>query len=119
MVDQDGLENRFTRKGNVGSNPTLTAIRRAGPEPPAWSGVLRGAVPEIRSRCVLLSLLICALCAGNAAGSEPSKGAEIRIARATGPIVIDGDLDDAGWEGAARVDTWYETNPGDNLPRRG
>ena len=26
VVDQDGLENRFTRKGNVGSNPTLTAI---------------------------------------------------------------------------------------------
>ncbi len=115
MVDQDGLENRFTRKGNVGSNPTLTAIR---------SG--RGTslfVPRIRSRVhvdrprgiVVLSLL---LIAGKAAGSEPTKGPEIRIARAAGPITIDGELDDPGWQGAMRVDTWYETNPGDNLPAK-
>ncbi|MFI5120128.1 MAG: DUF5916 domain-containing protein [Thermoanaerobaculia bacterium] len=64
---------------------------------------------------VVLSLLISA---GNAAGSEPAKGPEIRIGRTTGPITIDGDLDDAGWQGATRVETWYETNPGDNLPAK-
>ena len=26
MVERDGLENRCTRKGTVGSNPTLSAI---------------------------------------------------------------------------------------------
>ena len=26
MVEADGLENRYTRKGIVGSNPTLSAI---------------------------------------------------------------------------------------------
>src|SRR5439155_1724366 len=40
----------------------------------------------------------------------------IEIHRAAGPISIDGDLSDEGWKGAARVDTWYETNPGDNTP---
>src|SRR5262249_54527455 len=29
---------------------------------------------------------------------------------------IDGDLSDPGWQGATKVDTWYETNPGDNVP---
>src|SRR6266496_348356 len=41
---------------------------------------------------------------------------EIRIARTAEPIVVDGDLSDAGWKGATKVDTWYETNPGDNVP---
>jgi hypothetical protein len=45
-------------------------------------------------------------------------GAEepIVIQRARGPINIDGALDDPGWEGATRVETWFETNPGDNVP---
>lgn len=44
------------------------------------------------------------------------RGPEIRISRAAGPITVDGDLSDPGWEGATRVETFYETNPGDNLP---
>ena len=39
----------------------------------------------------------------------------LRIARAAGPIVVDGVLDDAGWAGAPKVETWFETNPGDNV----
>lgn len=42
-------------------------------------------------------------------------GETITIRRAPGPIVIDADLSDSGWEGAARIDKWYETNPGDNI----
>ena len=30
-------------------------------------------------------------------------------------ITIDGDLSDAGWQHAAKYETWYETNPGDNV----
>ena len=44
-------------------------------------------------------------------GSEP-----IRITRAAGPIEVDGNLDDPGWKGAVRIDTFYETNPGDSVP---
>ena len=43
---------------------------------------------------------------------------DIRIARTAGPIVVDGDLSDAGWKGATKIDTWYETNPGDNVAPR-
>ncbi|MCU1348118.1 MAG: hypothetical protein JWO56_1148, partial [Acidobacteria bacterium] len=37
-----------------------------------------------------------------------------RIRRAAGPIAIDANLDDAGWQGALRREQWFETNPGDN-----
>src|SRR5436305_12816297 len=37
------------------------------------------------------------------------------IRRAAGPITIDGDLSDAGWQNALKSETWYETNPGDNV----
>ena len=39
----------------------------------------------------------------------------LSIQRAPGPIAVDGDLSDPGWQGVAPVETWYETNPGDNV----
>jgi hypothetical protein len=39
---------------------------------------------------------------------------QVTLARATSPIVIDGDLDDPGWEGATRIETFYETVFSDN-----
>ena len=45
-----------------------------------------------------------------------SGGPRSGISRASGPITVDGDLGDAGWTGATRVETFYETNPGDNVP---
>jgi hypothetical protein len=51
----------------------------------------------------------------SARGADPA-APEIRIVRAIGPIVVDGALDDAGWKGATRIDQWFETNPGDNVP---
>ncbi len=50
------------------------------------------------------------------AREEEAPAPPIEIHRAAGPITIDGDLSDEGWKGAARVDTWYETQPGDNTP---
>lgn len=51
-----------------------------------------------------------------AARAQPAiAGAEIHIARATGPIKIDGDLSDEAWKTATRIDKWYETQPGDNV----
>ncbi len=52
--------------------------------------------------------------AGSAAAQSALAGDPLRIARLTGPVVIDGDLSDAAWRQAERVDRWYETNPGDN-----
>ncbi|HSD72032.1 MAG TPA: DUF5916 domain-containing protein, partial [Thermoanaerobaculia bacterium] len=60
---------------------------------------------------LVLGLLAVAIAAP---ASPPEKGTPIPITRASGPIVVDGDLSDSGWAGATRVTTWYETNPGDN-----
>jgi hypothetical protein len=38
---------------------------------------------------------------------------ELTIRRATGPIKIDGFLEDEGWRGAAKADNFAEHNPGD------
>jgi Domain of unknown function (DUF5916) len=48
--------------------------------------------------------------AADASGSPP-----LTIRRAAGEITVDGKLGDPGWEGAARVDKWFETNPGDSV----
>jgi hypothetical protein len=38
------------------------------------------------------------------------------VRRAAGPIQLDGDLSDPGWQGAAVLDQFWETQPGDNVP---
>src|SRR5437879_5611387 len=70
----------------------------------------RTSLQPVRATFVVLflSLLVLPLMA-----EEPAP--VFHIARAPGPITIDGDLSDAGWKGALRVDQWWETNPGDNV----
>src|SRR5262249_54274104 len=50
-----------------------------------------------------------------AAAAAPNEIPEIRISRASAPIVIDGDLSDEGWKGATKIEKFFETNPGDNV----
>jgi hypothetical protein len=38
----------------------------------------------------------------------------LQIQRRTGPIAIDGVLDDAGWSDIPPIDTWFEARPGNN-----
>ena len=47
---------------------------------------------------------------------SPPPPPDLHIARTHGPITIDASLDDAGWKDVAPVETWFETNPGDNVP---
>ncbi len=47
--------------------------------------------------------------------TPPADEPPIAIHRAPGPITIDGDLSDPGWKDAARVDTFWETRPGDQI----
>ncbi|HEY2321888.1 MAG TPA: DUF5916 domain-containing protein [Thermoanaerobaculia bacterium] len=42
----------------------------------------------------------------------------INIHRASGPITVDGDLSDAGWKDAAKIEQWVEGSPGDNIPAK-
>jgi hypothetical protein len=45
---------------------------------------------------------------------EPSIPPPLPMSRASGPILIDGDISDPGWKGAAVIDTFFETVFGDN-----
>ena len=50
--------------------------------------------------------------------TPPADEPPIEIHRAAGPITIDGDLSDPGWQGATKVETFWETRPGDNVPAK-
>jgi len=75
-----------------------------------------------RVRGLSIVLNACALFALAAAtrAADPSPSPppppQLHIARTQGAITVDGELDDAGWKGVAPVETWFETNPGDNIP---
>src|SRR5690348_1505696 len=71
-------------------------------------------------RCAFLAapLLLAALWPALAWPATPVPGAPITIERARGPIAIDGDLSDPGWQGLQPITTWFETNPGDNTEPR-
>jgi hypothetical protein len=43
----------------------------------------------------------------------PNRKPALEVTRATGPIRIDGDLDDPGWQQAARAGNFAEISPGD------
>ncbi len=52
-------------------------------------------------------------------GAVPRLFAEnprLPVSRATGAIVVDGDLGDPGWKGAAEIREFFEISPGDNTP---
>ena len=51
--------------------------------------------------------------------AQPAAPEALHITKATAPIEVDGELGDPGWSGATRVDTFYETNPGDNVRAEG
>jgi len=60
--------------------------------------------------------VILALQLGTAAAADPAPPLPpVRIARATGPITVDGDLTDPAWKDAEPIERWFETNPGDNV----
>jgi hypothetical protein len=64
-------------------------------------------MPGVRPSAVVL-LLLAAL-----AGAEPAP--TLTVSRARGEIRLDGDLSDSGWQGAAVLDQFWETQPGDNV----
>ena len=69
------------------------------------------------ARALVVALLLLAPAAAPAAAQSTLTGSPIRLARSH-PIVVDGDVSDGGWRGATRIDTWYETQPGDNTEPR-
>ena len=69
-------------------------------------------MPAVRLHVTVLALLFASV----AGGAEPAPSLAVR--RAQGEIRLDGDLSDPGWQGAAVLDPFWETQPGDNVPPR-
>jgi len=63
-----------------------------------------------------LAFALVASAFGSIASADLSdNGPPSMLHRLSGPVAIDGDIGEAAWKDAARVDTWWETNPGDNV----
>ena len=58
------------------------------------------------------AFFLAAAVAASAAAQEAPR--TLPISRARGIITVDGALGDPGWEGAAAIDRFWETSPGDN-----
>lgn len=85
------------------------------------TGILRVFIlmqPFARRRCAAILLLICSLTAGASARSpeEAPESARIHVARISPPPKIDGVMTPDEWDGAARTELLYQTQPGDNIP---
>ena len=65
-------------------------------------------------RLVLAAALVAVVGPARARALEPPPA--LSVSRAQGEIRVDGELSDAGWQGAAVIDQFWETRPGDNLP---
>lgn len=74
-----------------------------------------------RALAALLLLCVVVLCAvGNVGAQTPPapaslpQPAALNVPKSDASIVLDGALGDAAWQGAAVIDRFYETSPGDN-----
>jgi hypothetical protein len=72
--------------------------------------------PRFRQHAGAVSLWLAAAlaCPASAWCAAPQPGPPLTIARATGAIVLDGNLDDAGWKDVTPVTQWFETKVSDN-----
>jgi hypothetical protein len=80
----------------------------------------RGTGSAFSASAVALSLLL----GGSASSQEPAvtpadqpaTTSSFTLTRASGPIVVDGALDEAAWATAAAIPVPFEFSPGDNVP---
>ena len=61
---------------------------------------------------ILLAIGACLVAAAPAAAQSSLRGDTMRITRASGRIVVDGDISDEGWRTATRIDKWYGRESG-------
>src|SRR5204862_3104100 len=87
----------------------------SGVKPPEPMSRLRQAMSaRFILRAAMAAAIVAAIPATGVAQTA-TRGETYSITRAKGPIVIDGNLSDEGWQGAVRIERWYEMNPGDNI----
>jgi Domain of unknown function (DUF5916)/Carbohydrate family 9 binding domain-like len=78
------------------------------------SGRIRLLMRTLSAYAALPALALLAAAPAHAAGE--SIPPPLPVPRAAGLITVDGDLSDPGWKGAAVIETFYETSPGNNVP---
>ena len=66
------------------------------------------------ARLSLLALLAALALPAPARAAAPQPGPPLTIKRVTGPIALDGNLDDAGWKDVTPVSQWFETKVNDS-----
>ena len=72
----------------------------------------RRTVQEIVAQlCLILGIILHAA----VVSADPTPSPHLTIKRAVGPIALDGDLSDAGWQEIEPINTWFETNPGESF----
>jgi hypothetical protein len=72
---------------------------------------------KLASKRTAVMCFIITVAASNRSHAQTElRGEAIRIVRLNTPVTIDGRLDEGEWSRATRVDTWFETQPGDNVP---
>ncbi len=67
------------------------------------------------NRAVLVLAALLSTPALRASTPDSEELAALRVVRVASEIVVDGSLDDPGWQEVAPIETWFETRPGDNI----
>jgi Domain of unknown function (DUF5916) len=72
----------------------------------------------MRSVHLAVRLVTVLMLVGAGARAQEGPVPPLAITRSVGELAVDGDLGDAGWQGAALQDRFFETSPGDNIPAK-
>lgn len=84
-----------------------------------WNGAMSNhslAIPTKIICLIMPIILFLSLSAFAGKSFQPVFKPTLDIFRATGKINVDGNLSDAGWQSAGRVENFVERNPGENSP---
>jgi hypothetical protein len=86
----------------------------------SWTARASGQTPAVRSadgppNAAMRAAAYCRGYVRDTADFRPSVRPSLRVHRATGPIHLDGSLDDPGWVDAARTTTFTEFIPDQNI----
>jgi len=76
---------------------------------------LRKVIPFVLALAAAWAVPLASQEAASTAGLVKLSARRLEVRRAAGEIQIDGNLDDAGWQGATSWDIRYEWLPGDNV----
>ena len=60
-------------------------------------------------------VVVILLCAIPLSAHPQAAAPRVTINKTDAPVTVDGDLSDPALQNATKYETWYESNPGDNI----